>query len=337
MSAATWIAAQRALVLDGLGEALDGARACGLADFPRHLNVGDQAIWLGERAALGACRVDVVAVCDRTTYSSRRFRGAVDGAPVLLHGGGNFGDLYPTHQALRERILTDLPGHPVVQLAQSIHFGEPANLERARRTVATHGAVSLVVRDEPSEAFAREHFEARVLRSPDMAFALGPLPRPLAATQPLVLQAREDKERGREPVPGVETHDWLGTLPVADRPALARHRVRLALATGRREGGGRALALAPGRQLGAYDAFARWNVSRGLRMLARGETVITDRLHGHILCCLMDIPHVLVGDRHGKIRNYYDAWSRDAGLARWADDFEAALRLTTAAPQPARG
>ena len=337
MSAGPWIGAQRAVVLDALGAALDGARACGLADFPRHLNVGDQAIWLGERAALRAAGVEVLDACDRASYSARRFGQALGGAPVLLNGGGNFGDLYPTHQALRERIFADLPGHRVVQLAQSIHFGDPANLERARRAIATHGAVTLVVRDDRSESFAREHFEARVLRSPDMAFALGPSPRPVPASAPLVVQAREDKERGREPVPGIETHDWLGVLPAEDRPALARHRARLAVTTGRREAGGRFVAVAPGRRLGAYDAFARWNVDRGLRMLARGETVITDRLHGHILCCLMGIPHVLVGDRHGKIRDYWNTWSHAAGLARWADGFEEALALATGAPQPAPG
>jgi pyruvyl transferase EpsO len=194
--------------------------------------------------------------------------------------------------------------------------------------------VTLLVRDLQSEAFALEHFEARVLRSPDMAFALGPIPRLAPPTQALVIQAREDKERESAPVPGVATHDWLGELRDGDRTALARHQLRLALATGRRERGGPAVALIPGRHLSAYDAFARWNVDRGLRMLSRGETVITDRLHGHILCCLMGIRHVLVGDRHGKIRNYWNAWSHRAGLARWADDFEQAVELVRGEPQP---
>lgn len=336
MSASPWVDGQRALVNDTLRAALDGARACGLADFPRHLNVGDQAIWLGERAGLRALGIRVRAVCDRTTYSAARYRRALGDAPVLLHGGGNFGDLYPTHQALRERIVSDLPGHPVVQLAQSIHFDDPANLERARRVIAGHGEVTLVVRDEVSERFARTHFEARVLRSPDMAFAMGSLRRPASASVPLVVQAREDKERGREPVAGVETLDWLGELPDSDRAALLPHRLRLALTTGRRADGGRSVAIAPGRQRSAYDGFARWNVARGLWMLARGETVVTDRLHGHILCCLMGIPHVLVGDRHGKIRNYWTTWSHGAGLARWADDFEHALELARD-PRPLRG
>ena len=177
----------------------------GLADYPRHLNVGDSAIWLGERQLLRTAGVRVVASCDTATYSRRAFGRALAGRPVLLHGGGSFGDLWPEHQLLRERILADFPGRPVVQLGQSINFRSAENLERARRAVARHGNVTLVVRDAPSRDRATQLFEARVVLAPDMAFALGRLERTAPATEPLLHLGRDDLERSEGASPSAIT------------------------------------------------------------------------------------------------------------------------------------
>jgi pyruvyl transferase EpsO len=323
-----WLADMRGRVDAALADALGDARECGIVDFPRHLNVGDQAIWLGERAALAARGVRVVAACDRTNFD-RRFRRALGDAPICIHGGGNFGDLYPTHHALRERALRELRDRPIVQLAQSIRFASVDGLERTRRLIADHGRVTLVVRDRSSERFAREHFEARVVLCPDMAFGLGPLRR-RPAELPVVRQARTDKERmAVDRADG--TFDWLEPpRDRAQRGRLALHRAHLALATGRRESGRRA-PWAPGPEaLPAYDRFARWSVARGLDLLSRGQVVITDRLHGHILCVLAGIPHVVLRDRHGKIRAYWDAWTHAVPTARWASSPAAAAESARA-------
>jgi exopolysaccharide biosynthesis predicted pyruvyltransferase EpsI len=309
-----------------LGGLLGAAGECGLVDFPRHLNVGDQAIWLGERAALDALGVRVAAACDRTNYGSA-FRRALGDAPVCIHGGGNFGDLYPTHHALREQVLRDLPDRRVIQLAQSINFGSAEGLERTRRLISEHGRVTLLVRDDESERFAREHFEADVVACPDMAFALPPLRRTAPPVAPVVRQARRDKESAGDSAPE-GTFDWLEPPTGARaRRTLALRRADLALSTGRRESARRAPRLLAASPTGAYDRFARWSVGRGLGLLCRGEVVITDRLHGHILCTLAAIPHVVLGDRHGKIRAFWDTWSAGLGTARWAQDAGEATRL----------
>jgi exopolysaccharide biosynthesis predicted pyruvyltransferase EpsI len=48
--------------------------------------------------------------------------------------------------------------------------------------------------------------------------------------------------------------------------------------------------------------------------------VITDRLHGHILCALLGIPHVLVDDRYGKVGSFFSSWTSDLRTARFARD-----------------
>ena len=51
---------------------------------------------------------------------------------IFIHGGGNFGDLWPEHQQFREMILQRYPDRPVIQLPQSIHFQDKANIAKVR-------------------------------------------------------------------------------------------------------------------------------------------------------------------------------------------------------------
>ena len=62
-------------------------------------------------------------------------------------------------------------------------------------------------------------------------------------------------------------------------------------------------------------------------MLSQGRFAITDRLHGHILCLLMGIPHVVLNDRYGKISNFYETWTSGNPLAYWAESLSEAVRI----------
>jgi exopolysaccharide biosynthesis predicted pyruvyltransferase EpsI len=61
--------------------------------------------------------------------------------------------------------------------------------------------------------------------------------------------------------------------------------------------------------------------------LSQGRAIITDRLHGHIISVLLGIPHVLLDNRIGKLRAYYDTWTSPVDIAHFADDQDSALQL----------
>src|SRR5215510_13090808 len=64
-----------------------------LLDFPNHSNVGDSAIWAGERVYLRQYwGRDPSYVCEHN-LDTRALADAIDDGPILLHGGGNFGDV----------------------------------------------------------------------------------------------------------------------------------------------------------------------------------------------------------------------------------------------------
>ena len=76
----------------------------------------------------------------------------------------------------------------------------------------------------------------------------------------------------------------------------------------------------------AYNRLAERRLSTGLRLLSRGEIVVTDRLHAHILCLLLGIPHVVLDNSYGKISTFIDAWT-NGGNFQVAQDPKSAAEL----------
>lgn len=298
-----------------------------LLDHPDYANVGDNAIYLGalrffRRAGLTP---DFTCVPARTDWDQLARTIGPEGA-IFLSGGGNFGDLYDWAQDHREEVLRRFPGRPVIQLPQTITFRSPARIERAARAIAAHGAFTLCVRDTESRDLALRHFDCPVRLCPDMAFALGPLPRG-AAEHSLLLLLRADEEvvdgrdAGHCPV-DARIADWPDDPP--DFHARVRRRV-LAPAL---------VAAARGGRLRARErllrGFAEERLRRGGALLSQGQAVVTDRLHGHILCTLLDIPHVFLDNRHGKLSRFAGAWATETSRARFAATLPEAIAIAQA-------
>lgn len=285
-----------------------GRNGCALLDYPDHANVGDSAIWAGQ-----------IAFLDRHGVA-RRLVGANDmdlsevqalspDLPVLLHGGGNFGDLWPHHQMFREAVLSQFRDRLVIQLPQSIHYDDSALIERTAKVIAAHPRFVLMVRDRPSLELARARFACDVRLCPDMAFALGPQPRPVLPDRNVVMLMRTDGERrsdinsrGAELPQDWMVADWLEDEPDLYSRTLTATRLKALLSLNPRRMGRMA------RRNAYHNILADRRIARGMRLLSRGRYVITDRLHVHILCTLMAIPHCVLDNRYGKIARLSEAF-----------------------------
>jgi exopolysaccharide biosynthesis predicted pyruvyltransferase EpsI len=318
------IAQLRARIDSELDPLIPSGGTAALLDFSSYGNVGDNAIWLGQKAYLERRGVEVVYACDIETYSTAALRRAVGDGPILIQGGGNFGDMWPEHQRFREQVLEEFPSNPIVQFPQTIHFAEGgAALERAKRTLTAHRRFSLLVRDSSSLHLARTNFPANhVALCPDMAFYLGPLERPFAPSTDVVRLLRDDLEAGdRSGLEGAghgdQTVDWIAD-EVTPLTLLNRIRPSRFFGPPDRDWTGSLSWLR--RPLAAgFDGVARERLQRGIRTLSRGRTVTTDRLHAHIISLLLGIPHALIDNSYGKVRGYYEAWTSDCDLVRWVD------------------
>lgn len=284
-----------------------------LVDFPDHANVGDSAIWLGTTTFFRRHHhSEPRYVASISAFSAAALRRAHPEGPILIHGGGNFGDLWPRHQQFRERLLERFRGRPIVQLAQTVHYQNPAAADRTARAIARHGNVRLLVRDRPSLEYAAAKFDCPVRLCPDLALCLGPQQRPAEPEVDVLCLLRTDRERAvaapaaREGI-RVRVADWLGEarLPV--------YLEELAAVAARFRDRSKARG---SLRLARYDAAAGARVARGCRLLSSGRVVITDRLHAHLLCLLLGIPHGVLDNSYGKLARFLDAWTGEAASVR---------------------
>lgn len=336
------VARQQKLLKTILGDLVAAGSRVALLDFPNHNNVGDNAIWLGEKACLDAIGARLVYQCDLASFSPRRLLQQLGPEGIiLLHGGGNFGTVWPQHQAFREEVVARFTDHRVIQLPQSVHFADGHRVEEARRALGGHPALTVLVRDERSQRFVVECLGLAARLCPDMAVMIGQVPRAGMSLCDVLWISRSDHEARPEdrlagdlPATGlsVEQVDWLVGEP--GRPwsrTAARLTVRVRRTVQRWLGASPRLRDAWGHRIaGSFDHLARRRFERGIRILSRGRVVVTDRLHGHILSLLLGIPHVLLDNHYGKLDAYHRAFTADAAGVVTATDAAEAVRLAKA-------
>lgn len=316
-------------LLRTISQVLPGGQPVALLNFPNHGNPGDPAIWLGTRRTLERLGCRVAYASSWASFDMASLQSALPDGPVLLNGGGNFGDLYGPQQALRERVFQELRGRRVIQLPQSIYFRDRMNLDRVRRLVDDHGDVVLMTRERSSQEFAKRHFEAQVELCPDMAFGLGSVARPRTPNVDVVwLQRREGDpeyvDHGPAPAgPDVRLVEWLDGVAEDERSWDRAGRVALlanARLTEQCRRGGTAARLAWRPLVATFEPLAaRW-VARGVDILAQGRVVVTDKLHGHILALLLGLPHVVMDNSYGKVRATVETWTLDDPAVHWSEE-----------------
>lgn len=285
-------------------EFVSPGEGCALAGFPTHGNVGDNAIWLGEVAALRDAGSLVTYACDPISYDRDALARSTPEGPILVSGGGSVGDLWPEARALLERILADFPERDVIQLPQSVWWRDDSWAAHFAAVASTHDRFTLLVRDRASEARARSLGLRSVELCPDAAFALaGRLTRwPPTPRHDIVWLLRTDSERAGEPRsvtrPGDAVEDWRAVLeplsqlyrrawtPLARRVPPRQQRLLVPMMT----------------------VLARARLTAGLRRL-HGRVIVTDRLHGHVLATLLDRPTVVLDNCYGKNHAFVEAWT----------------------------
>lgn len=301
-----------------IGEVISGARSVSLLDFPRHQNAGDSLIWAGEWTALQDMKIAVDYVADIGRYSSSDLRRHSRSEVILLHGGGNFGDIWPLFQEERERVVLENPDRRIICLPQTIRFLDPQRARASNTILSRHGGVTVFARDKRSLSHARQ-----MLPDVDVRFCIdGALANHASSSvrspnHDVVVLQRTDKESAGaiEGLQGFEhVHSDWGLRGTA-RAAWALHRAPLAIQKRLPGVGRRYLHGLVQRQ---YPGFIRLNLSDAASKLEQGRVVVTDRLHAHVLATLKGIPNVVVDNNYGKIRPIFDEYTGRFSVARFA-------------------
>lgn len=295
--------------LNGL---IPAGKGCVLLDYPNHSNVGDSAIWLGEHYVLKRAGVRVEAIGDLFYDSWDDIASRIDNHIILIHGGGNFGDLWSKHQEFRERICKSFPANRVIQLPQSIYFGEMENRIRSREIFNAHSDFHLLVRDHASLEIAKEFAPGRSHLVPDAAMCLAHYSGTRSGHQyDMLLLLRTDGESSRVRGGGgfdipddlrVNSVDWL------DEEFGLWHRYYKRLKQVDIEKRPLLRGMLNGLINGAAAGLARNRVQRGIDLIRNARVVVTDRLHTVILSWLCGIPVFFSDNTYGKLNSVVSCW-----------------------------
>lgn len=313
--------------------------SCALLDYPSHYNVGDHLIWLGnlfyithERKA----KIDYVA--DRRSFSDDDLLKHSKDGPILLHGGGNFGDIWPRHHEFRERIVDKYRNRQIIVLPQTVYFSDENKLKESAKIFNRHPDVTIFARDSVSyEILSKAFWKCSIFKAPDMAFQLTEVCK-RKLTKPhrgrIVYMSRTDHEIDNRFNPekpdfeGVEVDDWSSFKWIRKTPenwVYFPGRVRLI-----RDGWQKGIKT-PKEWLSRQNWMwlhpcsvyldnvykphlqrASWELMHsGMYQLQSYELVITNRLHVHILCLMLDIPHIVLPGSYYKISSFCSEWTSD--------------------------
>jgi pyruvyl transferase EpsO len=294
------LASQHDVLLD-----LIGTRPLHYVDLPVHGNIGDLLIMHGTLAFFHHNHLVPKISAPAFSYQPEWIK---EGDAVVFHGGGNFGDLYAEYgmQGLREHIVETYRRNRIIVMPQTLYFSSEEKMLRSAAIFRTHPDFHLCVRDKVSYDIAL-HFTDNVYLLPDMAHQLYRLQAGSAKPQGALRISRTDDEKVEaSAVPGfdiVTTTDW--PMVVGDgeqRIDHFRRGMRVMHKYGLGWYGNKML-------VGLWADYSRRLINRAAELFAAHEHIVTDRLHGHILACLMDKPNTVLDNSYGKNSTYVHAWT----------------------------
>jgi pyruvyl transferase EpsO len=294
-------------------------------DVPVYENIGDLLIMKGTEQFFEDFNIMV-----RKRYSILNFpfkKKIPQDWIIVCQGGGNFGDLYPSVQKFREKVVHYYPDHRIVILPQTIHFHDLSKQQEAMQLLSKHRDLHLFVRDEISYNIAKSYIKQLHL-SPDMAHQLYPMENQHSRSKRTLGLFRTDDELASG---SVNAHicdqitDWPQLLSYWDM-TLVRIMVK-GFRINRFIGN-----IMPLQQIWVH--LSDQLVDKALSLYSEFGQVVTSRLHGHILACLLDKPNVLLDNSYGKNSSYYEAWTHsiphavlDSKIRKEEAEIESSIRL----------
>lgn len=279
-------------------------------DIPLYLNVGDIFIYKGTECFMKKHSYDVVSRLTKkgvNNFIDSKNKLSSD-TIILMQGGGNFGDLYPSYQAVREKVLEAFPLNKVIFLPQTVHFDNREKFQASAEKINNHKDVTIFVRDTVSAKLLSEKVSCTVLLCPDMAHALwDDLPKQFDKNKENTLWLiRDDKEKtDLSSIPGKpqrkDFKDWSNLIRHDDRA------VKNFLAQVED-------AAPPTKcELVAtiWESYTDRLVDNIIQRLISYKSVVTSRMHGQIICALLDIESQMINNSYGKNSRYYNTWLKN--------------------------
>ena len=200
------------------------------------------------------------------------------GKPIVSQGGGNIGDLFYWHEEFRRNLIVSNPNSPIVIMPQSAYFISPEEARRSKEIYNSHGNLTIFVRELESYNVARRIFDkCKIVLCPDIAWYL------CEFVEDIIDEMLEEDScivRGNEL--GYLQDGYQVKSQVYERIGCYHPKFQISMAV----------------------------VLEYILKLSRCKNLRTERLHAHILACMMGIENCLLPIKYHKNSSSYETWTR---------------------------
>lgn len=290
-----------------------------LWDLPYHGNIGDILIWQGEIDFLSQLGHKCLS---RASKDTCKFPVLSPRTVILLHGGGNFGDIWRSQQEFRLEVIKRYPQNRIIILPQTVYYQNDAFRQSDAEVMAGHPDLWLCARDEISYRILKSDFRNPVMLLPDMAFCIsesfiGKWRKKKEERKSLIVR-RMDKE-------GVDIRILTDQIPgdkdIQDWPSFGDKNPFMVIfwkICGLQIRWKNsyffsfpARILAWGIDKIMFQGVRLRLIKQGVRFISGYRQVYTTRLHVMILSVLLHKPVIFLDNSYGKNSAFYSAWLKD--------------------------
>lgn len=290
-------------------ELINGANV-NYVDMPVYTNVGDLLIMLGTVKFFAESEINITVSATHANYNP----GWLKSDEVLVfQGGGNFGDLYAGPQQIREKSIKRLVNNRIIILPQTINFESDDAYKACRAIMSRHDDLHICVRDERSYGIAKT-MTPNVYLLPDMAHQLWPLKHPASLHSEGVLGLiRSDKECAGHTDERIYSRKTDWDVMIGLRRERAIRMFQRLLHWLHKLGAGPTVSNVAMKM---WVRYAQTIANEAIALFCAHNEVITDRLHGHILACLLGMPNTVLDNSYGKNASYVKAWTGNSNIVK---------------------
>lgn len=306
------------LIYDSLDPLID--RDYCLLDIPDHPNIGDQLIYEGELDFLKRFKHKMIYESNEKFEDLNKIP---EGCLILLHGGGNFGYIGPSHQDFRKKIIQRFPKNRIIIFPQTVFYKKPENIPIDAEIFNQHPDLTVCVRDQYSYDLLKQHsFKNNILLLPDMAFCLD-LSRHISSTKTnktLVLKRKDRELHGSFNIDHIkQLISENQKIDVKDWPTMDNTQPKfklLSLVNFLNRHISKKFAASPSLRpllnskygLLRGNFYSKWYINEGIKYMNQYDEVFTTRLHGYILSVLLNKKAFMIDNSYGKNSNFYKTW-----------------------------
>lgn len=272
-------------------EGSNGRRRYILMGTPQHTNIGDRAIAYAEIEFIK--KIDAHATIIEVPYGSDLSTLDVnDNDLLILHGGGNFGDIWPDEEVYRQEIIKAFSDKHIVMMPQTMFFSDELFIAKYAVAYARCKNLTLIAREKKSYYMMKKFFSAnKVMLLPDIVLSLSTKKRMFfnPSREHAMFVVRQDVEKTVSDSLVHQTESILKNELGVNNFVYTDMRCDIREA-----------------MLNSHEFITKYKLDQ----FSRAKVVITDRLHGMIFAVLSNIPCLVFDSKTHKTRGVYE-WIAD--------------------------